>query len=215
MDAAHTDVFVLTEVNALAGLEPGGVRSTPVHERANTSWVAVVGKGVGQMGDPRFTTFSCVVGRVTTGEEEVIIVGSVLPWKTAALQAPELLQNDQTYIDMFERTLDEHGALVQGLQLEHRDALVVWAGDFNQSLSGSNVGASNAARKLLREKLDKLGLVAWNEHTAHANHQIKAIDLICGPVSRSVRSIERIDPIRDGIKMSDHAGYVVEIVSAH
>ena len=48
---------------------------------------------------------------------------------------------------------------------------------------------------------------------AHAIPDLKAIDLIRGPAARAVRSIDRIDPVRDGVQMSDHAGYVVEILA--
>lgn len=208
---AHCDIFVLTEVSLAFDVGPGGSRSTVLLERDDTSWVAAVGDSVMPMDDPCFTTVSSVVVQAEAGDEGLIVVGSVLPWKTAASQAPELRRGDETYIQMFERTLNSHGDVVHHLQLAHRDAIVIWAGDFNQSLSGSNAGASNTARALLSAKLEELGLVAWNEHAAHANPRIKAIDLICGPASRSVLSVERIDPFRDGIQMSDHAGYIVEI----
>lgn len=56
----------------------------------------------------------------------------------------------------------------------------------------------------------RLGLVAWNGVAAHATPGMHAIDLICGPREITVREQGRLDPVRDGIRMSDHAGYWVD-----
>jgi endonuclease/exonuclease/phosphatase family metal-dependent hydrolase len=88
---------------------------------------------------------------------------------------------------------------------------MIWAGDFNQSLDGSNLVGSKVGRDLLGEALDHLGFDAWNRSQDHAKQGLLAIDLICGPRDLAVRSVERIDPCPHGEWLSDHAGYVVEL----
>jgi hypothetical protein len=66
-------------------------------------------------------------------------------------------------------------------------------------------------RELLEQALERLGFTAWNRSAAHARRELCAIDLICGPRDIIVANIERIGPTIDGCRVSDHAGYVVEL----
>jgi hypothetical protein len=38
-----------------------------------------------------------------------------------------------------------------------------------------------------------------------------AVDLICGPSALTVRGAGRVSPEREGVKMSDHAGYWIDL----
>jgi hypothetical protein len=154
---------------------------------------------------------SSVAAQIEVGGELLIVYGTVLPWLRAPDQAPDLVLPNETYNDMFLRVLSEQAEDLKALQRAYPKAIIVWAGDVNQSLSGTNRGGSNNSRELLRNMLDHLGLVAWNEHMAHAIPGMKAIDLICGPAKRPVKAIVRLDPVADGHTLSDYAGYVVEI----
>ncbi len=51
---------------------------------------------------------------------------------------------------MFERFLMSQANDIRALQDNHPEAMIVWAGDFNQSLDGPNTGGSNRGRTLLR-----------------------------------------------------------------
>lgn len=112
---------------------------------------------------------------------------------------------------MFERFLMSQANDVRTLQENHPEAMIVWAGDFNQSLDGPNTGGNNRGRALLSETLEDLGLKAWNRRCDHALGGLCAIDLICGPREHPVNEIVRIDPAPNGRRLSDHAGYVVDI----
>ena len=110
---------------------------------------------------------------------------------------------------MFERLLGEQVAEIRRLRTEHPDHDVVWAGDFNQTLIGSNRGGSNRSRG--GSKLHSMSSTSsCGTETSSTPSRGSAIDLICGPRSRAP-SVERIDPVVDGRVLSDHAGYVVEI----
>ena len=110
---------------------------------------------------------------------------------------------------MFRRVLEEQVEDV--LRLRSRFGLpVVWAGDFNCSVLRSPYTGSPARRGLLLDALARLELVVWNAEAAHAIEGLPTIDLICGPRSWKVAGQGQIDPVRDGVTMSDHAGYWVE-----
>jgi hypothetical protein len=72
-------------------------------------------------------------------------------------------------------------------------------------------GSSRAGRDALVATLGELGMVAWNETGAHAKPGLSAVDLICGPCDVVPTASGRIDPEPRGVRLSDHAGYWVEV----
>ena len=103
---------------------------------------------------------SSAAAQIEVGGELLIVYGTVLPWLRAPDQAPDLVLRKEPYNDMFRRILREQVENLKTLQRTHPESIIVWAGDFNQSLSGTNRGGSNSSRELLRNMLDDLGLVA-------------------------------------------------------
>lgn len=97
------------------------------------------------------------------------------------------------------------------LELRRRfDLPVLWIGDFNCAVVGSTRAGSLDRRRLLLDALGTLDLAVWNGDEAHAIEGLSTIDLICGPKGVRLESRGRIDPVRDGVRLSDHAGYWVE-----
>lgn len=138
-----------------------------------------------------------------------VIYGSVLPW--GQQHAPELARDGESSLASFVRVLRDQVADIEELRRGHPQHAVIWAGDFNQHVHGPDRGGSRAKREALEAALVRLGLVAWNGAAAHAKPGMHAIDLICGPPEIDVRAQGRIDPVRDGVPMTDHAGYWVEV----
>jgi endonuclease/exonuclease/phosphatase family metal-dependent hydrolase len=147
----------------------------------------------------------------TVNGREIVVYGSVLPWHSAPRQIPELALRDESFAAMFERYLNAQVADLEDLRSHHPRAVLIWAGDFNQSLDGPNLVGSRSGRLLLRSALDHLGFTAWNQNEHHANAELVAIDLICGPRDLCIIRVDRIDPFQNGRQLSDHAGYVVDI----
>lgn len=136
LDALKPDVMVVTE--------PGPWWDRPAvfssRQRPpmrpgwpSESWVAIegarveeleLGAGYGRMSTAALATVSGV---------PVLVYGSVLPWN--GIKEAGLLQPGERYRDAFPRLLGEQAADVRGLSAEHPDALVIWAGDFNQALA--------------------------------------------------------------------------------
>lgn len=207
------DVVVLTEPGPSFEAGAGTVASPRrrANHRGHESWIAIVGDCV----EP--TPFDVPFARMAVGAvahvngRRLLLYASVLPWNTFRQHAPELVRDGETSLASFVRVLDEQVADIEALRKLHPEHHLIWAGDFNQHTSGPQAGGSKAKREALVGALDALGLVAWNGDAAHASSGLHAIDLICGPRELDVVRQGRIDPVRDGVKMSDHAGYWVDL----
>jgi len=205
------DVVVLTEPPASYAGGPGVVTSPAAGPgtRGAESWVAIVGSEVQAV--PLQIPYErlAVAARVVTAGRPLNVYGAVLPWRSIRTQASELVRGGESYVDAFERILE--GQKADLLRLRDAGEPIVWAGDFNQSVTGPNWGGSTRARGGLNKCLADLGCVAWNGEADHADHDLRAIDLICGLKDQVILAQGRISPVRDGVRMSDHAGYWVEI----
>lgn len=212
--AAGADIAVLTELPAALSVPDSGRVVSPVERMGRggpEAWVGIVARGV-QAVDPAtpYERMSLVALAEVDGEQ-VVVYGSVVPWMHAIDQAPYLARDGESSDDLFDRVLAEQVADVARLHTAFPDHTVVWAGDFNQPISGSNSGFSDRRRARLVEALGTLGLHAWNHESPHAKPGAHAIDLVCGTRVRPMLSVEVVEPVIDGEKLSDHAGYVVTI----
>jgi endonuclease/exonuclease/phosphatase family metal-dependent hydrolase len=206
------DILVLTEPDGSYEHGPGAVTSPRLREarKGTESWVAIVGSSVEPVElDIPFERMA-VAARAGVGGKNVIIYGSVLPWGTIRSQAPELVRDDECSFDTFARFLREQVADVLELRRAYPGAVMIWAGDFNQTVRGP-VGGSRQRHALLTDALETIELTAWNGAAAHARPGLCAVDLICGPSERPTESQGRIDPVRNGVTMSDHAGYWIDL----
>jgi hypothetical protein len=213
LDEVKADVTIVTEPPP-GEPTPGEVVVASPPERpskgAPESWVEIRGRGLRPVLPAAPYTRMAVAAETDAFGEPLLVYGSVLPWRAAPAQAPDVAKPAESFIEMFKRVLDEQADEIQRLRAD-RPGLFIWAGDFNQTLVGSNAGGSNEARDLLDAKLDELKLTAWNASARHAIEKLCAIDLICGPRDRPIKSVSWIDPAPDGRPLSDHAGYVVEL----
>jgi hypothetical protein len=212
LKALGADVLVLTEPGAAYIAGPGVVASPPTRPGSSygpESWVAIVGPGVEPVPFDIPYERMAVAARVPFGGRSMIIYGAVLPWLSIRGHAKELVREGEVFADVFGRVLGAQKADI--VKLKKNCELVVWAGDFNQTVGGTNAGGSRKGREALVNCLADLGLVAWNASADHAVGGLQAIDLICGPTELAVRAQGRIDPVRDGVRMSDHAGYWVDV----
>jgi len=207
------DVMVVTEPpNEL--LEGPGVVSSPQERPGRSgpeSWVVLLGDGLEPVGEQLPYERMATAARFRADGIDVIAYGSVLPWRAAPHQAPDLAQPGESASTMFERVLAAQEADIRALQERHPQAVVIWAGDFNQSLAGPNLTGSRRGRVALLAALGRLGMQAWNAESPHARSGLSTIDLVCGPATVPVKSIELLEPSLGGQSLSDHAGYIVEV----
>jgi endonuclease/exonuclease/phosphatase family metal-dependent hydrolase len=203
----RADILVLTEPPASYQPGPGVVTSQGRRPdgKGDERWLAIVGPSVEPvtLAIP-FERMAVAATALVTGVP-LLLYGSVLPWGSVDRDAPELLRDGETALDAFLRVLREQTEDIAELRRRHPDHVLVWAGDFNQTLAGPNHGGSAARREALQRALDELGLVAWNA-AADGTDGLHAIDLICGPREITIARQGRIDPMLGGVTMTDHAG---------
>ena len=204
------NVAVLTEPPRTYVSEPGCVVSPALRDGPGglESWIAIVGPAVEPCELEIPYEHLAVAARVP-GDPSVIIYGTVLPWLAVCRHAPYLVRPGEGYADVFARILDAQRRDLA--RLGSQADILVWAGDFNQSLDGPVRGASQKGREAVQACLDELGLTAWNATAPHAREGLCAIDLICGPAEHIPRAQGRIPPEHDDVRMSDHAGYWVDL----
>ena len=214
LEGLRADILVLTEPPASCRSGPSLVTSPRqrVGRQGAESWVAIVGKSAVKPAeiDIPFERMAAAA-RATVDGRQVIIYGAVLPWKSIRSHAPELVHVGESASAAFSRVLREQVADIERLRRRYKPDVIIWAGDFNQTVSGANHGGSRANRTALTDALDGLGFKAWNGEAHHAQAGLNAVDLICGPRGQRLVGQGRIDPVTsDGVQMSDHAGYWVE-----
>ena len=205
------DVIALTEPPATYRDGPEIVASAPRRSgpAGFESWVAVVGETVEPLPFEVPYERMAVAARATVGDTPVIIYAAVLPWLSVTSHAPDVVRAGEDSMAAFTRVLGEQVRDVKELQQRFGE-LVVWAGDFNQTLAGPLWGGSATRRALLEQALASIGYAAWNEDAEHATDGMRAVDLICAPREHAIVRQGRIDPRRGDVIMSDHAGYWVE-----
>jgi endonuclease/exonuclease/phosphatase family metal-dependent hydrolase len=211
--ALGADVVVLTEPPSSNKTATGVVTSPPDRKDGTAgpeAWVAIVGSSVEPVDFDVPYKRTAVAARVSVGGLTVIVYGTVLPWLAVTSHAPELVEEGEDSFAVFKRVLAEQAKDIEDLRTKYGSP-VIWAGDFNQTVSGPNWGGSNERRDLLLDTLKHLDMVAWNGKADHAMSGMCAVDLICGPKECVLLSQGRIDPVRGNLTMSDHAGYWVEL----
>ena len=216
LDEIAPDIAVLTEVTADSWHGNSDVVSSPTCRPSRVggeAWVAVVGKGATPIETPPAYESLGVAARFDVSGEPIIVYGTVLPWRAAPRQALDLVHAGETADDMFQRVLDAQVRQIAALQQLSPGALVLWIGDFNQTLEGPNYGGSRASRQMLLDALSSLDMNAYNSASQHARPGMCAIDLICGPASRLGldRTVRDINSVNEEGRLSDHAGYYVDL----
>lgn len=206
LDGCRLAVAVLTEPSEAVLTRQGSTVITSLGRDAGAPWVAIVGDGLVQRGDPRALS---VAAETDVAGRRVLVYGSVLPWTKATSDIPEVAKGRRSH-DFF---VDELDAQVSEIETYCSDdeLTVVWAGDFNQNLLGPLHGGSAKRREELQKRLASLGFEAWNRLAPHAVDGLFTIDLICGPNHLAVAGNETIANTVDGQVVSDHAGYVVDV----
>ena len=87
---------------------------------------------------------------------------------------------------------------------------VVWGGDWNHALEGTDHVGSREGRQHIFDVLDALGLqVPTAELDAHRGE--RSIDHVAVPKEWVVVGAERVAAVAGGKRLSDHDAYVVEI----
>ena len=209
------DIAVLTEVPAPMSILQEGLVLSPVQRAQGRleleAWVGIAATGCQAVGQALPFARMAAAAQVVLEGEPFLVYGSVLPWRGALHQAKYLSSDEfENSAGLFKRILCEQVEDMKALKEQFRSHSLIWAGDFNQSLSGPNYVGSKAGQELLSSALEDLDLEAWNKDCEHSIPGLSAIDLICGPKGRK-HKVERFAPDHHSTTLSDHAGYIVEL----
>ena len=128
-------------------------------------------------------------------------VSSVLPWNGCGEQWPWDGSAPAA------KTAEALRVLTMGLSGQ----TLVWGGDWNHGLGGTEAFGTLAGRESLRTALDAMDLQVPTSGLPHRLSGLETIDHIAVPRSGVVVSAHRISTIVDGRALSDHDAYVVEI----
>ena len=126
----------------------------------------------------------------------VTYCSSILPWRGAHSVAPWTGHNHAA----------KTGATVDQLA-PHLSADVVWGGDFNHAMTGTERAGSMAGRGHIQELLRSLRLRVPTTHLAHRIPGLLSIDHIAVSNDSVVSSAQRFD----ATGLSDHDAYVVTL----
>jgi len=208
-----SNVIVVTEPGPRFRDRHGSVLLSPV-ERPNAkgpeAWVGILGHSLETVTLEIDYRRLAVAGRTVLDGTGVLIYGSVLPWLSARTHAPDVYgQSSRPFIDVFETALNEQVAEMSELRSRYPSDALVWAGDFNHTLTDRPV--SRKARDLLRTALTELGLKAVNASSPHRMAGMSALDLICVDEAWKCAPVEDGYPLYGDQPLSDHRWYVAEV----
>jgi hypothetical protein len=148
------------------------------------------------------------------GEDSVLAVCSVLPWRGATPHWRRLLGHHLAYGDVFAYLLDY---VVRRIHAERRSGEnVLWGGDFNQALIGRDYVGTLQGRAALLRAFDDMGLQVPTQYLRAQIEEHPAIDHIAIPSGWPVAAPPGTHvPTYEGRALSDHALYLVETAPRH
>ncbi|CAA9562838.1 MAG: hypothetical protein AVDCRST_MAG33-1815 [uncultured Thermomicrobiales bacterium] len=142
----------------------------------------------------------------------LLVACSVLPWATTASAWPSLHATDgpDGYQNRFRYVTAVH---LERIRRERQDEdVLVWGGDFNQSLTGRVLG-TRSGREVLSSAFEDLGVVPLTAEAPHLGAMACSIDHVTVSLrwaaSSAVTVVTRTDDARQD---SDHALYLVDVV---
>lgn len=189
----RADILLLTEVLDTVEIPGMATHRAAGEMRPGRRWSAVAApdQALLPLPDPHGATALAEV-------DGLRIASSVLPWRTGG-GAPPWVGHDQG-----SRT----AAAVMNIRVA---APAVWGGDWNHELTGRLFAGSKDGRTSILAALDHLGLSAPTAASPHRLPGAKSIDHVALPAFWSVTAVEHVSTIVDGVGLSDHDAYVVEI----
>jgi len=206
LEAQQTDLWLLTEVHARVHVHGADtVLSPPRTVKPSQRWSGIsTCHPIEALPSPHE---GLALARVHLDERSLLVGCSVMPWRGARTSWP----GDATasFDERFSLALAIHLDAVQHARRSGEG--VVWGGDFNQSLDGTETVGSRKSRSLLLDGFESLGLGAATARLEHLNPKIFSIDHIAVPTPWSVLQSQALRPVdAAGKRLSDHAAYVVE-----
>jgi hypothetical protein len=132
----------------------------------------------------------------------MLLCSSVLPWYACRSVWPDKGPDIPTITVMALDRIRPH--LQPGGQ-------VVWGGDFNNPMTGPHRPGTKRGRVEIQRLADDLALRVLTTDLPHVLPGLRSIDHIAVPTRWSVEQCDRVPAELDGVRLSDHDAYVVEV----
>ena len=195
MDAERCDVWLLTEVSDRAHVDGWCVTKTAAPMARARAWAAIWSRQAHQP-QPQPHPASAAVRL-----NDVAFCSSVLPWRACGNKAPWTAGS----------TAAKTRAVLTALDSNLPAGELVWGGDWNHSLSGREFVGSMKGRSDIEDLLAARGLVAATADLPSAVEGVRSIDHIAAPRDWPVAAHRRVVAAMDGVRLSDHDAYVVDL----
>ena len=191
--AQDCDVWLLTEVRKDVRFPGYRPHVTTAEMARGRHWAGVFSRSpLTPLPDPHVASAAAVVDGVT-------YCSSILPWRSCG----PVPWGDGSTAERTARALD---ALIAALPRHD----LVWGGDWNHSLVGSEWAGSKAGRVHIEAALDAFGLQVTTRHLPHRIDGIASIDHIAVPREATVVNAAQVSAVGPEGRLSDHDVYVVD-----
>lgn len=192
---AACDVWLLTEVNHPTVLDGYALHASTAPMAANRHWAAVLSRRpMVALADPHPASAAVLVGATT-------YVSSVLPWRGCGSVPPWV---GESHAARTENALEELVGNLDGTRP------LIWGGDWNHALGGSEQAGSKGGRRAVLKTLDTLGIVAPTATLPHVIDGLLSIDHVAVRIGLDATAW-RIHAAHGGRRLSDHDAYVVDV----
>lgn len=132
--------------------------------------------------------------------QDLLICSSILPWRSCWRSFPWIgdkhAEKTRATLEKIKEVLPQCG--------------LVWGGDWNHALSGSEYSGSKGGRAHLLKALEALQLKVPTADLLHRLPGCLSIDHIAVGQPILIQSAERIDASQVWQRLSDHDAYVIE-----
>jgi hypothetical protein len=195
LDGLGCDVLLLTEVSEGLALPHLHVHLSTALMAQKRRWAGIASRTPLQpLPDPHPASAMARIGGRT-------YCSSILPWRSCGPDHPWLAGPHAA------KTLHAVETLLDALPRED----LVWGGDWNHALSGSESAGSKGGRAVVLDAVTRLRLQVPTAPLPHLLEGYLSIDHIAVPAGSDVRSATRHSAAVDGRRLSDHDAYVVDV----
>jgi hypothetical protein len=192
LESLGADILLLTEVLDRVSISGMDIHRTEGEMQPGRRWAAVAGRTpISPLPDPHGATALAQI-------DGMRVASSVLPWRNCGGALPWQGPDQGT------RTTAAVAHVAAA-------SPVIWGGDWNHELTGRLYAGSASGRAHILNALDALGLDAPTAPAPHRLPGATTIDHVAIPAFWTPTSVERVSAIVEGVELSDHDAYVVDI----
>ena len=196
MTEMDCDVWLLTEVSERLSMHGHELHLSQGLMAKGRRWAAVLSRSpLVPANDPHPASVMATVDGLT-------VCSSILPWRSCGNSVPWV---GERHVDKTQMTLDD-------LDRNLPRSGLVWGGDWNHALSGSEYAGSAGGRAHVLKFLDGRSMRVPTAALPHHIDGLLSIDHIAHTVDLESREATRFSSkTPDGRRLSDHDGYVVTL----